>query len=131
MQAPGRALFEWAPILDELLAPHPDVSIVLSTSRVPEFGFEFVRDVLPSGLRRRVIGATYTAENLLYFDACPRGKQVTSDVQIRNPDGWFAIDDDLSGWPAAATRHLIPTTGATCISTLKVQEAIRRILKTL
>lgn len=131
LHAEGRALFEWAPILDELLTPYPGVSIVLTTSWVPEFGFEFARDLLPIGLRRRVIGATYTVDNLRYFDAWPRGKQVTSDVQVRKPDGWFAIDDDLSGWPAAATGHLIPTSGPTGISTPEVQGAIRRILMTL
>lgn len=32
MKTPDRILFEWMSILDELLRPHPDVKIVLSTS---------------------------------------------------------------------------------------------------
>lgn len=32
MRTPGRTLFEWLPLLEELLAPHPEVKIVLSTS---------------------------------------------------------------------------------------------------
>lgn len=51
------------------------------------------KDVLPSELGRRVIGSTYTPENLKYFDAWPRGRQVTSDVQRRQPANWLAIDD--------------------------------------
>jgi hypothetical protein len=131
MREKGRVLFEWAPMLDELLAPHPDVSIVLSTSWVAEFGFEFARKALPTNLERRVIGSTYTPENLRYFDAWTRGRQVTSDVQIRRPDAWFAIDDDLSGWPDFARGRLIQTEGATGISPPEVQDAIRRILITM
>jgi hypothetical protein len=36
---PGRVLFEWMPILEELLAPHPDVAVVLSTSWVRVYSF--------------------------------------------------------------------------------------------
>jgi hypothetical protein len=128
MEARGRALLEWAPILDELLAPYPDISIVLSTTWVAQFSFEFARDVLPEGLQKRVIGATYGPENLRYFDAWPRGRQVTSDVQVRKPDAWFALDDDSSGWPASATSHVIQTVGATGISSLSIQAAIVRTL---
>lgn len=131
METEGRALFEWAPILDDLLGPHLDVSIVLSTTWVAEFGFDFARNALPSGLQRRVIGATYNPENLRYFDAWPRGKQVTSDVQVRKPSRWFALDDDLSGWPESASGRLIGTMGATGISAPEVQNQIRRMLETL
>lgn len=131
MQAPGRALFEWAPILEELLESHPDVSIVLSTSWAGEWGEEFARDVLPGGLKRRVIGSIYTPENLRHFDALSRGRQVTSDAQKRRPETWFAIDDDTTGWPDAMHGHLILTDGATGISTASVQNAIRRALASL
>jgi hypothetical protein len=128
MQAEGRGLFEWVPILEDLLAPHRDVSIVLSTTWVAEFGLDVTREVLPESLQERVIGATYNPENLRYFDAWPRGKQVTSDVQIRKPDRWFALDDDPSGWPDSSRAHVIQTNGATGISTLEVQDKIRRLL---
>lgn len=131
MQAKGRALFEWAPILEDLLAPHHDVSIVLSTTWVAEFGFDFARDVLPAGLQQRVVDATYKPENLRYFDAWPRGRQVTSDVQVRKPDRWFALDDDSSGWPDWASGHVIQTLGTTGIGVQEVQNQIRRILKAL
>jgi hypothetical protein len=32
LDTPGRTLFEWMPILDELLAPYPELRVVLSTS---------------------------------------------------------------------------------------------------
>lgn len=128
MQAEGRGLFEWIPILEELLAPHRDVSIVLSTPWVAEFGLDVTRQVLPETLQERVTGATYNPENLGYFGAWPRGKQVASDVQIRKPDRWFALDDDPSGWPDSSRGHVIQTHGATGISTSEVQDEIRRLL---
>lgn len=32
LDTPGRTLFEWMPILDELLAPYSELRVVLSTS---------------------------------------------------------------------------------------------------
>lgn len=128
---PGRALFEWAPILVELLEPHPEVCIVLSTSWVGEWGKEFARGVLPPALQKRVVGATYSAENLRYFDAWPRGRQVTSDAQSRKPDSWFAIDDDNRGWPLGAAGRLVLTDGSKGISSVASQNAIRRALLSL
>jgi hypothetical protein len=128
MMTKGRALFEWVPILVELLAAHPDVLIVLSTTSVAEFGLEFTKDALPDELARRIIGSTYTPENLRFFDAWPRGRQVTSDVQKRKPSHWLAIDDDPAGWPPGWADHLVLTDGATGISTTAAQNKIRDIL---
>jgi len=131
IRTPGRTLFEWMPILEELFAPYPDVRIVLSTSWVASQTFEFARDQLSPELRLRVIGSTYTIQNLRYFDAWPRGKQVYSDVLIRKPDQWFAIDDDDSGWPQSAKNKFIKTNGATGISDTAVQDKIRQMLHTI
>jgi len=128
IRTPGRTLFEWMPILEELFAPYPDVRIVLSTSWVASQNFEFARDRLSPELRRRVIGSTYNEDNLRYFDAWPRGRQVYSDVQIRRPDYWFAIDDDVSGWPSVAEKHFIRTNGGEGISNTEVQARIRQAL---
>jgi len=129
IRTPGRTLFEWMPILEELFAPYPDVKIVLSTSWVASQNFEFARDQLSPELRRRVIGSTYNDENLRYFDAWPRGRQVHSDVLIRKPDQWFAIDDDDSGWPESTNSNFIKTDGATGISDNRVQNRIQQMLQ--
>ena len=131
LRTPGRTLFEWVPILDELFEPYPDLKIVLSTTWVAAQNFEFARDQLPPGLRQRVIGSTYTSENMRYFDAWARGKQVSGDVASRKPHAWFAIDDDDSGWPRNCRSRLVRTDGSTGISAPAVQDAIRRILMTL
>lgn len=39
IKTPSPTLFEWMPIFGTLLAPHPDVALVLSTSRVRALSF--------------------------------------------------------------------------------------------
>lgn len=91
---PGFALFEHAGLLDKLLAPYPEVGIVLSTSWVRTYGCSGAAKRLPSGLRYRVLGATFHSEmDERTFDAKPRGKQVVEDVARRRPRGWLALDD--------------------------------------
>ena len=53
------APLEYAPVLVQLLAPHSNVHIVLSTSWVGTFGFDNTRAMLPLELQHRVVGATY------------------------------------------------------------------------
>ena len=54
---PDRTFFEWMPILEELLAPYPDVKIVLSTSSLRALGFGATRHELSEALQQRVIGS--------------------------------------------------------------------------
>jgi hypothetical protein len=55
----GHVLFQHAPLLIEMLDPHPDIKIVLSTSWVRQYGCYRVAKRLPQALRERVIGATF------------------------------------------------------------------------
>lgn len=54
----GFSLFEWPPLLEEILMPHPDLQIVLSTSWVRVLGFDEALAWLPPGLQQRVVGST-------------------------------------------------------------------------
>lgn len=129
--APGRELFEWMPILEELLAPHPDVAIVLSTSWVLGRSFDFAKSRLSSSLQKRVIGATFNHRLIRKdeFSLLSRGQQVAEDVYRRNPKSWFAIDDEYLGWPEWAKDRLILTTGFAGISHPDIQYAIEVMLK--
>lgn len=121
--APGRTLFEWAPILEELLAPHPNVKIVLSTSWVRVRDFNFAKAKLPPALQARVIGATYHARLMqkFEFDNMSRGSQIYADVRRRKPANWIAIDNDDKFWPAHCRDHLIKTQDELGLSDPKVQ----------
>lgn len=131
MKTRGRTLFEWMPILDELLAPHPDVVIVLSTSWVRVRSFSFAKKQLSSTLQDRVIGGTFHSRLMREeeFVLLPRGVQIAEDVFRRGPQSWFAIDDDHLGWPAWCRDNLIKTDGARGISEPAIQEAIRKMLE--
>jgi hypothetical protein len=129
---PGRVLFEWAYILADLLAPHPDVKIVLATSWVRERSYNYAKGRLPAALRVRVIGATF--HNRLMrkseFDQLSRGAQVLGDVDRRRPDAWLAIDNDPAGWPDAVTGRLVLTRDRLGLSEELVQNEIKSLLNT-
>lgn len=124
-------LFEWAPILEKLLAPYPDVRIVLSTSWVQERGFSFAVRQLGKTLGGRVIGATYHRRHMRReeFVLIPRGAQVAGDVCRRLPRAWFALDDDDVGWPQWCRDNLIHTDGEVGLSDPAIQVAVREKLE--
>jgi hypothetical protein len=130
IRTPGRTLFEWLPILEELLAPYPDVKIVLSTSWVRVKGFGFAKSQLTPGLQSKVIGATFHNREMqkFDFDNMSRGMQICADVGRRRPTQWFAIDNDDEGWPEWARDHLIKTEDRMGLSDPSVQDAIRKAL---
>lgn len=127
---PGHSLFEWAPILEQLLLPHPEVKIVLSTSWVRLRGLAFARAQLPSALQARVIGATFDNRitQKLEFDLMSRGRQVCSDVERRRPTKWFAIDNDDKGWPPPCRDRLVKTDDNLGLSCPNVQDAVQKML---
>lgn len=130
MKTPGRRLFEWMAILEELLAPYPDVKIVLSTSWVRARNFNFARSQLSPALQARVIGATFHKREMRkdMFDLLSRGAQIVQDVGRRRPLKWFSVDDDVSDWPKGYLKHLVATESDRGISAPSVQAHIRRQL---
>jgi hypothetical protein len=130
IKTPGRTFFEWMPILDDLLAPYPDLKIVLSTTWVRELGFNETKHELSASLKDRVIGSTFLHPKIVKaeFDIIPRGMQIWGDVERRKPTHWFALDDDAFGWPVWCKDHLIQTNDQLGLSDPAVQERIRQRL---
>ncbi len=130
IKTPGRTFFEWAPILQALLAPYPDLKIVLSTTWVRELGFDKARHELAPSLAERVIGATFLHPNIVKaeFDTMSRGLQIWGDVTRRKPTKWFALDDDAFGWPEWCRDRLIQTSDRLGLSDPAVQDRIREKL---
>lgn len=128
---PDRTLFEWAPILVDLLEPFPDVRIILSTSWL-KLGFEVARDRLPLSLRERVISATsQNAETAYASDQRTlRGEQVRVDAIRRGLESWewIAIDDDRDGW-ADMENRLVRCRGGFGLSDHDVQVRIHQLLE--
>ena len=125
-------LFSFCPILQEALAPHPDIRIVLSTSWAAHLGFEAARDALPAGLRGRVIGATCAGRHELeeWLLAPSRWAQIARHAATHGITDWIAIDDDTEGWPNDQWHRLVgienPTIG---LYDDAVQERLREVLR--
>jgi hypothetical protein len=110
LQAPERyRLFQHAELLAELLAPYPQVQIVLSTSWAVNYGLTAASKKLPSELQARVIGGTFHNRFMhkQEFRDTHRGQQVAADVARRQPRDWLALDDDEEGWGSNAHHHVL------------------------
>ena len=99
-------LFEHAPLLERILAPFPNVKIVLSTSWVRTLGYEYTLQQLPAALRERVVGTIWQGE-LLEHPPRTRYDAVQTDANMRGLDRWLALDDDEEGWPEQERYRLI------------------------
>ncbi len=113
LRGPG-VLFEHADRLTQILAPYPEIKIVLSTSWVRVKRFSYSVDRLPVELRQRVVGATWHSRFKLdddlvdwWMHTSTRYEQITRDVRRRRPSYWLALDDDAEGWPDSASAHLV------------------------
>ena len=103
-------LFQHLDLLETLLAPYPEVRIILSTSWVRRYGCSKASKQLGPRLRQRVVGATFhsrMSEDL--FMSLSRGKQVWDDVLRRKPRDWLALDDDDEGWTPECAGHFVKT----------------------
>lgn len=109
---PPHRLLEHMAVLEQCLAPYPEVRIVLSTNWVRRLGYIYACSVLSRPLRRRVVGATFHAQmDWREFKQLTRAEQVLGDVQRRCPRWWLALDDDEEGWPQSVANHLVLTDG--------------------
>lgn len=133
--AQGRSLFEWVSILEEALAPYPDVALVLSSTWCIQPGYGKTLKRLPPTLRSRFIGGTYHRRahgadplTLAAFRSTPRGMQVLADAKRRKPRHWLALDDDVEGWPEEAQENLIACDGALGLSSPQVRDELRQKL---
>lgn len=130
MSTPGRTLFEWVYILEELVEPFPDLRIILSTSWVRVRSYEFAKSKLPISLQQRVVGATFHNREMqkIEFDHMSRWQQISSDAKRRNLENWFAIDNDCRGWPEQFRDRLVLTNDRLGLSEESVQKQIREFL---
>ena len=128
---PSLQFFAWMPHLETLLAPLPEIKIVLSTSWVRAVDFETAKYELSPALRERVIGSTFHHPGVLQsvFDTLSRGQQILGDVERRKPANWLALDDDDFGWPAAVREHLVLTDGTRGISDPDLQLQLQQRLQ--
>jgi len=133
LDAPERySLFQHAQLLADLLAPHPKVLLVLSTTWALRYGLRGAMQRLPESLQARVVGATYElARPDDFFANMPRGEQVALDVERRLPSTWLALDDDMVGWPKWTEARVLFTDPYEGISPCQIQATLRARLEQL
>lgn len=143
LRAPGE-LFQHAPILEEMLADHPDVKIILSTSWVRLLRYSRTLKKMPEGLRARVIGATWHSgmakpDGSPYrrvedpFNWLTRFQQIEWYVKRHEIEHWLAIDDLHSGeeidkWPFEQRHRLVLTDPDKGLGCPMAQEDLRTML---
>ncbi|WP_426399474.1 HAD domain-containing protein [Ralstonia sp. R-29] len=104
----GSELFEHAGLLVDLLAPYPDLQLVLSTSWVKVFGQDEALRRLPPELQRRVVGTTYEYCTDVYeWCELSRFDQVMRYFAGKHVESWLALDDDNDRWPEFFEKNLV------------------------
>ena len=126
LRRPGHALFECAPILEQHLAPYPQLQIVLSTSWVRVLSYDDARGWLPPSLRVRVVGATWHSHMQQdRWHVMTRFEQVWSDVCRNRHTRWLAVDNDDEGWPARYRDRLVHTADEVGLADAGAQHELR------
>ncbi|WP_038720454.1 HAD domain-containing protein [Burkholderia pseudomallei] len=104
----GNPVFEFAPLLANLLEPYPAVEIVLTTSWLHTLSFEQVTSDLPAPLATRVVGSTrgYKARFGYLQDGSARTYIIRSYVFDKRLKNWLALDDSVYGVRHSSTDFL-------------------------
>lgn len=100
-------LFAWAPLLEQALAPYPDLEIILSTTWVFRLGFDVAKSYLPAAIRDRVVDHTCT--HPWRFSRATRYEQIRGYVARNHLERWLAIDDDESIRLFGADENIVVT----------------------
>lgn len=108
MRRSAARIFEHANLLESILAPYPDLRIVLSTSWVGTFSLIRAKLYLPDTLQRRVVGTTYEYRtDKREWDELSRFEQIIRYVNAKGLQSWLALDDDNNHWPESCGRNLV------------------------
>lgn len=99
LKADGISLFEYAPILVDILEQFPNTRIVLSTTWVRMLGFNDAKAWLPEKLQEKVYGATFHSHmDKHWWSTLTRYDQILAYVNRHRVSNWVAIDNDDEGW---------------------------------
>ncbi len=129
LRCDGHNLFEHAELLVQLLEPHPEIKIVLSTSWVRVLGFDQAKNRLPAELQERVVGTTYNESMSEYFAGLSRYEQIIDHVTENEIEDWIALDDDGADWPEDQSHLLVKTDEWSGLGDAASQEKLREWLE--
>lgn len=95
----GRPLFEYAPLLIDLLKPYPSVQLVLTTSWLMTLTQEEVVALMPRELGCRVIDTTRRVKSRFGYvlNGTDRTYVIWSYASSKRLTHWLAVDDSVYG----------------------------------
>jgi hypothetical protein len=132
----GRQLFEFAPLLVDLLKPYPEVVLVLTTSWLMTLNAQEVASRLPTELARRVVGTTRDIKPRLSYllNGMARTYVILSYAYGASLTKWLAIDDSVFGaerfWrePGELAHHFVLLDSAQGLSDAGAQQRVKQWL---
>jgi len=132
----GRPLFEYAPLLVEMLEPYPAVQIALTTSWLQTLPTERVISYLPQELARRVVDTTRDRKARFSYMQNGSGRTdiITCYAYGKRLNNWLAIDDSVYGVyhfgrePGELLQNFVLLGSAQGISDESAQQRIREWL---
>ncbi|WP_207001344.1 HAD domain-containing protein [Trinickia mobilis] len=126
----GGRLFEFVPYLADLLAPYPDVQLILTTAWVSTLGEARTAELLPVELSGRVAGTTlrYPARMGEVNAGIGRTMSILRHAVACGIETWLAVGDDLYGVPSGKEDHFLRVPSDTALGTPSVRHALREWL---
>lgn len=129
----GRPLFEFAPLLVSMLAPYPEVEIVLTTSWLRTLSLDEVVAYLQPELAHRVVATTKDIKPRLgdLRSGTDRTAAIASYAYDKGLRNWLAIDDSVHGAykfgrePGELLHHFVLLDAERGISDGRAQRLIR------
>ncbi|MDR8401856.1 HAD domain-containing protein [Paraburkholderia sp. USG1] len=126
----GRGLIEFAPYLADVLAPWPQVQIIVTTSWLQTLGAERTIGLLPEQLRRRVVGTTLGTPPRLseISNGSAKAMTVIRHAVRHGLTTWLAIDDEAWGVPSDFEQHFLHTDSDTALGAPRARQQLREWL---
>ncbi|MEM5371641.1 HAD domain-containing protein [Paraburkholderia azotifigens] len=95
----GRPLFEFAPLLVELLDPYPSVQLVLTTSWLMTLSQDDIVSLMPPELAHRVVDTTRHIKSRVGYilNGTDRTYVISRYAYSKQLKHWLAIDDAVFG----------------------------------
>ncbi|MFM0617008.1 HAD domain-containing protein [Paraburkholderia nemoris] len=127
----GRPPFEYAPCLVDVLAPWPQVQIIVTTSWLQTLGAEKTIELLPDELRRRVMGTTLGTPPRLgeIKDGTAKTMSVIRHAAKHGLTRWLALDDEAWGVPSDFEQHFLHTDSETALGAPEARKHLREWLE--
>ncbi|OAJ55978.1 hypothetical protein A6V36_30435 [Paraburkholderia ginsengiterrae] len=126
----GRMLFEFAPYLVEVLAPWPQVQIIVTTSWLQSLGAGKTIALLPDQLRHRLVATTlHTPPRLSEIsNGSAKAMTVIRHAVKHGLTTWLALDDEAWGVPSDFEQHFLHTDPETALGAPEARKQLREWL---